>query len=184
MYREIVTQAVIGKGNINNNKEIVISPEVSPSKVLGCWIINHYHICSIENNCVFAKGKYDVHVWYGIKEDTDTIVHKQTIEYDDKFDLKMKDNILPSEENELISRCIKYPTCSNLSLDNENNICVVVDKQILLDVVGETKLKVQVSSDSNEQWNMEDVINVDYINKKQWINILSAVEDTLLMELL
>ena len=41
MYREIVTKAVVGKGKISNNSEIVINTSNVASKVLGCWIINH-----------------------------------------------------------------------------------------------------------------------------------------------
>ena len=89
MYREIVTKAVIGKGKISNNSEAIIIPNNKVSKVLGCWIINHYFVNSYENGRVMAKGKYDLHVWYGFNDDADTCVHKQTIEYIEEYLLKI-----------------------------------------------------------------------------------------------
>ena len=53
MYREIVTKAVIGKGKITNDSEIVVNPSNNPSKVLGCWVINHYSVSSFEDGKVF-----------------------------------------------------------------------------------------------------------------------------------
>ena len=41
VYSEIVTRAVVGKGKIFNNNEVVVNTNNVPSKVLGCWIINH-----------------------------------------------------------------------------------------------------------------------------------------------
>ena len=41
MYREILTKAIIAKGEkkINNKNSITIDQLIS--KVLGCWVINH-----------------------------------------------------------------------------------------------------------------------------------------------
>lgn len=36
MYREIVTKAVIGKGKVAQEKELVLQPEKKVDKVLGC----------------------------------------------------------------------------------------------------------------------------------------------------
>jgi len=168
MYREIVTRAVVGKGKIPNNNEMVIKPNNNPSKVLGCWIINHYFVCSFENNKAVARGKYDLHIWYGFNGDSDTAVYKQTIDYVEEFNVKMKSGEVLDEENELIGKCVKYPTCNSLTLNDDGTIGVSVEKEITLDVVGETKLKVQVSFSSDEEWvDNDDInsINVDYLDK-------------------
>ena len=168
MYREIVTKAVVGKGKIFNNNEAIVKVNNNPSKLLGCWIINHFYVCSLEGDKVVAKGKYDLHIWYGIDNDSDTIVHKQTIDYVEEFSLSMNKGESLSEENELVAKCLKYPTCTNLSLSDNNTICVKIEKELSLDVIGETKLKVKILS-GEDDWgiNNDDInnIDVDYLNK-------------------
>lgn len=168
MYREIVTKAVVGKGKISNNNEAVVTTTNVPSKVLGCWIINHYFVSSFEDGKVFAKGRYDLHIWYGYVNDTDTVVHKQTIDYIEEFPLRMKSGEVADETNEFVARCVKYPTCNSLNLNDNGTISVKVEKELALDVVGETKLKVQLSSTGDDEWINEDLdsINVNYLNKE------------------
>ena len=167
MYREIVTKAVVGKGKIANTNEAVVSTSNIVSKVLGCWIINHYFVNSYEEGRVMARGKYDLHIWYGYGEDSDTAIHKQTIDYIEEYSLKMKHNENLTEENELSAKCIKYPVCSGLTLNSDGTISVIIDKELSLDVIGETTLKVQVTSSGEEWVNNEDIENIDtnYLNK-------------------
>lgn len=165
MYREIVTKAVIGKGVISNSSEAIISVNNNVSKVLGCWIINHYFVSVLENDEVLCKGKYDLHIWYGFNNDSDTNIYKQTIEYIDVFSLKMKNDGNLGIDNELITKCAKYPTCTSLNLNDDGLINIKIEKELLLDVIGETKLRVQVTG---EEWNNNDdidSIDVDYLNK-------------------
>ena len=166
MYREIVTKAVIGKGKISNSGDVVVNAVNSVGKVLGCWIINHYYVSNYENGKVLAKGKYDVHVWYGGSGDGDTYIHKQTVDYIEEFTLRIKKEERISENNEYVIKCLKYPTCSSLSLNVDGTICVKVEKELSLDIIGETILKVQTSVSNNEDWleNEElNNINVDYL---------------------
>ena len=167
MYREIVTKAVVGKGRLFNNNEVVIKTNNVPSKVLGCWIINHYYVSSFENEKAIAKGKYDLHIWYGFNDDTDTIVHKQTIDYIEEFSLKMKNRETLKEDNDLVARCVKYPSCSSLNLNEDGTISVKVEKELNLDVIGEAKLRVQVTGNEEEWVNNDDLddIDVNYLNK-------------------
>ena len=165
MYREIVTKAVVGKGVINNDGEVVINPNNSVSKVLGCWIINHYFISSFDNGKVFAKGRYDIHVWYGFNNDTETIIHKQTVDYNEEFSLNIKNGEEIDESKEYVIKCVKYPTCNGLSLNDDGSVSVKIEKELNLDVIGETKLRVQISDD--DCWGNDDIsnINVNYLNK-------------------
>ena len=168
MYREIVTKAVVGKGKISNTGEIVLNPINQVSKGLGCWIINHYYVSSYECQKVYAKGRYDVHVWYGYNNDSDTTIHAQTIDYVEEFNINLKSSEGISETNEFIIKCIKYPTCSSLCINDDGTISVKVDKELNLDVIGEAKLRVQISSSSEDEWiNSDEIndINVNYLSK-------------------
>lgn len=169
MYREIVTKAVVGKGKIINTGEVIVNPSNKASKVLGCWIINHYFISSYENEKVLAKGKYDVHIWYGYDDHKDTIIHKQTVDYIEEFSFNLKKGITINENNEFLIKCVKYPTCSGLSLDEDGNISVKVDKELNLDIIGEATLRVQISESCDDEWiDVGDInnINVNYLNKE------------------
>lgn len=166
MYREIVTRAVVGKGRISNEGEVVVNASNQVSKVLGCWVINHYYISEFSNGKVYAKGKYDIHVWYGFNNDSDTIVHKQTVDYNEEFNLNLKKNEELNSNQEFVIRCVKYPSCSGLSLKEDGTISVKIEKDLSLDIIGEAKLKVQISSE--EEWVTSDDldnINVNYLNK-------------------
>lgn len=166
MYREIVTKAVIAKGKISDSGDIIVSINNDISKVLGCWIINHYYVSCFDNNKIYAKGKYDLHIWYGYNNDSDTGIHKQTIDYIQEFDLTIKSGESISSSNEFNASCVKYPTCSGLSINDEGKVVVKVDKELSLDVVGETKLKVQVDN-ANDGWDSGlDSINTDYLNRQ------------------
>ena len=165
MFREIVTKAVIGKGKISNISTVIVTTSNSVSKILGCWVINHYYVSSYEDGKVLAKGRYDLHLWYGFNGDTDTFLHKQTIDYIEEFSVRMKNNEAVSLDNEFLIRNNKYPTCNGLSLNEDGTISVKIEKELNLDVIGETKLRVNVS-DVEEISDDLDSINVNYLSKE------------------
>ena len=165
MYREIVTKAVVGKGKISNISTVNVAVNEPVSKVLGCWVINHYFVHSFENNSVFAKGRYDLHLWYGANSDTDTSVHKQTIDYIEEFPVKMKEGETMNDSSEFIIKNVKYPTCSGLILNDDGTISVKVEKELSLDVIGDAKLKVQVSDVESINDDLDN-INVNYLSKE------------------
>ena len=167
MFREIVTKAVVGKGKIENNSEVLVNTNNVASKVLGCWVINHYFVSNFNNGKVFAKGRYDIHIWYGISGDTDTVVHKQTVDYFEEFNLFIKNDQTINENNEFVIRCVKYPTCNSLELNSDGTLSVKIEKELKLDIIGEAKLKVQID-DSNNWVENDDLnsINVNYLNRE------------------
>ena len=167
-YREIVTKAVVGKGKKKDSKEFTFKVEKNISKALGCWIINHEFIPVLKEDKTFIKGSYDINVWYAYDDDTKTDIYKVTQEYEEEIVLKMKQGEIIKPSSELKAFCLKYPTCTNLSA-REGNIILTVEKDFSLDVIGETKLKIQVSKLEEDEWSLDDEIdssvNVNYINK-------------------
>lgn len=174
MFREIVTRAVIGKGRKSLQTTYDFVPDNSVSKVLGCWIINSKFSPTYNNNVVEIVGSYDVHVWYGYDNDTKTELLKRTVEYKEVVALKLKQGELLSDKTELQAFSTKYPTCSSLKLLPGGHIELFVETEFIIDAVGETKLKVQISSLddlANEEWLLEEEIesniDVDYILKNK-----------------
>ena len=110
---------------------------------------------------LYASGFYDVHIWYAINDSTDTLVYKTTIDY--KHEFQMDNNTYDLDKSEFKLYCIEYPTCSNLKLVN-NQFVVTIKKGLAIDVIGESKLLVQVSDNfTSKEDNMG--INTNYLNK-------------------
>ena len=142
MLKEIVTKAVVSKGKIVDSNEIELEIGENANKAIGWWIINHNFLSLMENNKVYASGYYDIHIWYALNDSSDTTILKKTIEYKQEFAM---DNINFDRENsEYKMYCIEYPNCTNLQLV-DNKFIVTIKKGLAVDVVGESKLLVQVS---------------------------------------
>ena len=58
-----------------------------------------------------------------------------------------------------------------MTLLKNGNVEVQVEKEYLVDVVGETKLKVQITQQQEEEWTLDDEIDssvdVNYIKEKK-----------------
>ena len=161
MLKEIVTKAVVSKGKIIDNKEISFQIVENVNKAIGCWIINHNYLSVVENNKVYCCGRYDVHIWYAINNSADTLLYKKTIDYKEEFN--MENSNFDLENSEYKVYCIEYPTCTNLQLF-DNVVSINIKKGLALDVIGESKLLVQVS----DSWGQEEAslgINTNYLNK-------------------
>ena len=169
-YQEIVTKAVIGKGKKQTSINHEINLDVTPSKVLGCWIINHKFNCFVENEKVYIKGSYDAHIWYGFQDDEDTNLYKKTYEYQEEIPFKMKQGEELSPKVELKGYCPKYPTCINLMIEKDNKLSFIVEKDFIVDAIGEAIIKVQVSQVMVDEWAIDEEIdksvNPDYIKEK------------------
>ena len=81
IYKEIVTKAVVGKGKKDYSDTYTVTPDIKPSTVLGCWIINHNFKGYPENGKIIIDGSYDVNIWYSYDNDTKTNVINKKIEY-------------------------------------------------------------------------------------------------------
>lgn len=161
MLKEIVTKAVVSKGKISNSKDMSFEIVENVNKAIGCWIINHSYLSKIENNRVYINGCYDVHIWYAVNDSTDTFLCKNTVDY--REEVMMENLNFDRENSEYKVYCVEYPTCTNLQF-LDNKFIVNIKKGLAVDVIGESRLLVQVS----EAWNQDDNsmgINTNYLNK-------------------
>ena len=162
MLREIVTKAVVSKGKIVDSNEMEFEVEGKVNKVIGCWIINHNYLSVAEADRVYASGCYDVHIWYALNESRDTRVYKKSVEYKDEIILDNKNFDKDSSEYKIY--CLEYPNCTSLQLI-DNRFVVNVKKSLAIDVIGESKLLVQVSEGFASKDEENFGINTNYINK-------------------
>lgn len=153
-YKEIVTKAVVGKGKKSFKNNYKLNVEELPTTVLGCWVINHKFKGYKDGENVGVNGSFDVNIWYSYDNDTKTKVASKNIEYTDIFNVKLRSNADLSQETDVIVRSLTQPTCSNVEIQ-EHNINFEIDKELGVEIVGETKVKIAIEEDE-EPWDILD----------------------------
>ena len=170
-FREIVTKAVIAKGKKKYKNEYEITVDEEPTTVLGCWIINHDFSAHDDNGRVKINGSFDANVWYSYDNDTKTKVASKHITYDEIEKINIPNN--DSVNRDIIIRSLKQPTCTSAKED-KNIIRLQVEKELGIEIVGDTKVKISSVDDDNDTWdelsdtdmNEIDKVDPNYINKE------------------
>lgn len=162
-YKEIVTKAVIGKGKKYFKNKYSITSETTPSTILGCWIINHTFKGSVQGDDVVVNGAFDVNIWYSYDNDTKTNVINQNIKYNEIINVKTKLDV-DFNDSEIIVRALKQPTCGNVQI-NGNIIDFEIEKELGIEVVGDTKVKILVEEDEDKWEVFDDVVTDETINE-------------------
>ena len=152
-YREIVTKAVIGKGKKYFKNKYSVNTEIKPSTILGCWIINNKFNGSLKGDDAIVTGSFDINIWYSSDNDTKTNVINETINYSEEINIKSKiDTDLDSSE--IIVKSLKQPECVNATI-NGNTIDFEIEKELGIEVVGDTKVKI-LTEDDEDDWQVFD----------------------------
>ena len=160
-YKEIVTKAVVGKGRKKTTADYTLKTEITPSSILGCWIINHNYKGSKEGDKVVVNGSFDVNIWYSINNNTKTDVVKQTIDYTDTIDISLNEDY--DGQDEIIIRAIKQPTCTKAEIV-DGDIKYTVEKELAAELVGDTKIKIGIEKDEEYQDDFDSEIKEDFLN--------------------
>lgn len=145
-YREIITKAVCGSGNkVMRTTDEVFAQEI-PSSILGCWIINHeYRANKQAEDSVQIEGKYDINVWYSFRDNTQTAVVTEEVHYRDEIPLTNMDQNTLNEIDEVLAKVVKQPSCLECKVTDSEKILVEIEKEFAVEVIGETKVQVQVT---------------------------------------
>ena len=178
-YKEIVTKAVIGKGKktFRNSYDITIEDKVDT--VLGCWVINHNLTGKNDGGSVLIKGNFDVNIWYSYDNNTRTNVATKRVNYEEKVNVKLKEESTLTDNSEIIIKSLKNPNCVDVSV-NDNVIKYIIEKELGIEIIGDTKVKIAIESDEDEydiiedetasedvMNNIDEEVNEDYLNKKE-----------------
>lgn len=143
-YREIITKAVVAKGRKFTQSNHTICPAHTPSSILGCWIINHKYEAKKVGNKVEICGTYDINVWHSYNDNTKTEVVTERVSYTDVIKLKHRD---PEcfDDQEVIARVLQQPNCCEAVISpSGRKIIVHVEREFLVEVIGETKVCVSI----------------------------------------
>lgn len=172
-YREIITKAVVAKGRKYTKSHHTICPDQKPSNILGCWIINHQFDAKKIDDTVEVCGSYEINVWYSYRDNTKTDVISERVDYTDVIKVKYRDkNHL--DDKKVIARALQQPNCMEATLSsNGNKMNVHVERELLVEVIGETKVCVRVSprscADQDDEWDLTvsdeelENINTDFL---------------------
>lgn len=153
-YKEIVTKAVIGKGKKNFSEVYTITPEIVPTTVLGCWVINHNFKGYPNSSKIVVDGSFDVNIWYSYDGDTKTNVISKKITYSNTSLVSVKNGGEITPDTEVIIRSLKQPTCSKVEIV-DGNISFTIENELGIEIIGDTKAKILVEEEE-EPW---EIIN-------------------------
>lgn len=173
-FKEIVTKAIVGKGKKYFKNSYEISVQDAPSTILGCWVINHKFKGYKSGDKVGVSGSYDVNIWYSYDNDSKTTVVNKNVSYNDSFNVRVREDVDSTSDTDIIVRTLKQPNCSKVDIDG-NVIRFDVEKELGVEIVGETKMKIAIEEDE-EPWDeiedevdekieeeIDSSINTDYI---------------------
>lgn len=161
-YKEIVTKAVVGKAKKTTTSHFSLKPSERPDTVLGCWVINHSFRGKNQQGTVYIDGEFDVNVWYSYDNDTKTTVSTERFSYNDKMHIHLKDDMNLTDSSEIIVRSLKQPTVTNVSV-SQGIVELDIEKELGVEVVGNTKLKVPVE-DSYDDY--EEIMDEDEMSEE------------------
>ncbi len=157
-FREIYTKAVCGKGKKFSQTAHSVTPTHKPSSVLGCWVINHKTRSNYRKDVVVVEGTYDINIWHSYNNNTKTEVVTETVTYRDEIALSIKDKNVASEQMEVVQHVLQEPNSLDAEISPNGKIVVQVEREFLVEVIGETKIKVSVDPDDaleDEDWDEE-----------------------------
>lgn len=151
-YREIVTKAVIGKGKKYFKNIYNLKTEALPSTVLGCWVINHKFKGYQSGDKIMVDGSFDVNIWYSYDGDSKTGVVSKRVDYSESVTVKTKTEADLTNETEIIVRTLKQPNCTRVEI-KDGDIEFEIEKELGIEVVGDTKVKISVEEEE-EPWDI------------------------------
>lgn len=161
-YKEIVTKAVIAKGKKSTSNKYALEPEEIPNTILGCWVINNTFNGTSVGDSIIVNGSFDVNVWYSYDNDSKTAVSTKKYNYSDTMHMKSLNSL--DSRPEVLVKSLKQPTVADVKIDN-GVVNLSIDKELGIEIVGNTKIKVPVETLDDDYEVLEDDPPLEEIDK-------------------
>lgn len=161
-YKEIVTKAVIAKGKKSTSNKYTLEPEEIPNTILGCWVINNTFNGTSVGDSIIVNGSFDVNVWYSYDNDSKTAVSTKKYNYSDTMHMKSLNSL--DSRPEVLVKSLKQPTVADVKIDNDV-VNLSIDKELGIEIVGNTKIKVPVETLDDDYEVLEDDPPLEEIDK-------------------
>lgn len=164
-FKEIVTKAIIGKGKKYFKNSYNLTTETMPTTVLGCWVINHNFKGYKSGEKIGVDGSYDVNIWYSYDNDSKTTVVNKKVTYNDLFNVKIRENAELTSDTDVIVRTLKQPNCIQVDIDSNGNINFEIEKELGVEIIGETKVKISIEDDEEPWDDIEDEVSEETLKE-------------------
>ena len=165
LYKEIVTKAIVGKGKKYFKNSYTLETEEQPTTVLGCWVINHKFKGYKSRDRIGVDGSYDVNIWYSYDNDSKTTVVNKKIDYNDLFNVKVRSNADLSGDTDIIVRTLSQPNCSKVEIGENGVINFDIEKELGVELVGETKMKIAIEEDEEPWEELDDDVTDEVLEE-------------------
>lgn len=164
-FKEIVTKAVVGKGKKYFKNNYTLETTDNPTTVLGCWVINHKFKGYKSGEKIGVDGSYDVNIWYSYDKDSKTTVVNKKVDYNDLFNVKIRENADLTGDTDIIVRTLKQPNCTKVNINENGSINFDIEKELGVEIVGETKMKIAVEVDEEPWDEIEDEVTEETLKE-------------------
>lgn len=174
-YKEIVTKAIIGKGKktFKNDYEVIVDKDID--NVLGCWVINHNIRGVKDGEYIKIIGSYDINIWFSYDNNTKTDVVSNSMNYEERVRVKIRENGEFDDSIEIIIRSLKNPSCIDVS-NNGKTIKYTISKELGIEILGDTKIRIPISNNEDDydiiidenviSDEIDKSVNENYLNTK------------------
>ena len=139
--------------------------EEQPTTVLGCWVINHKFKGYKSKDRIGVDGSYDVNIWYSYDNDSKTTVVNKKIDYNDLFNVKVRSNADLSGDTDIIVRTLSQPNCSKVEIGENGVINFDIEKELGVELVGETKMKIAIEEDEEPWEELDDDVTDEVLEE-------------------
>jgi spore coat protein E len=141
--REIITNAVCGKGSKYSQTTFTIFPANRPTTIGGCWVMNHSYEAQLVGDTVEVSGNFDINVWYSYDGNSETAIAKDTVSYSESIPLRDLDPHCTRDGLRVTVKAVQQPNCLDANVvDNGSEILVRVEKELTVEIIGQTKVWV------------------------------------------
>ncbi|MBE6139991.1 MAG: outer spore coat protein CotE [Firmicutes bacterium] len=106
---------------------------------------------------VNIHGAFDINVWYSHETDTKTAVMSKRYNYSDVLNVPLKMESNMTDDSEIIVRCLKQPTVSNVEIKN-GVVYLSIEKEMGVEIVGDMKVRINVEEDEDEYVEIYDEV--------------------------
>ncbi|SMO56040.1 outer spore coat protein CotE [Melghirimyces algeriensis] len=150
--REIITKAVTGKGRKFSQATHSIHPPDNISSILGAWIINHKYEANQVGDVIEVSGSYDINMWFSFDENTKTEVANHTVSYVEQVSLSYYDSNVREGTTQVTAIATQPPNCVEATIAADGSCLVRVERELYVEMVGETKVCVMVCPGDCDDW--------------------------------
>ena len=90
-----------------------------------------------------------------------TTVINKNIKYNELFNVKVKQNADLTGDTDIIVRALKQPTCSKVNIEDDGKITFDIEKELGVEIVGETKMKIAIEEDEEPWEDLDEEVTED-----------------------